>query len=534
MDEQYIEEHEKMNGPQKDNHHLTLVLATVIILIIAAVFIFIARYNNSQEPVMVEDNTPAPVTEVTPAKQLSPEEEAAVLAEFNANQSPQLAENTPPGLPPAPDANTPGLVSCFEYYNFGSVQVQVSPYRGEYSNSDPVLLGGDITNNNPYPVVGGQVYMKIFKLEQESEEYTRENGYPLIDFVLVKDDVNIAANGSVPLEFEWKVPANVAGGEYQAAFFFTTEHRYNLLGLSFTDDVTGNTANFTINSDTNYQPVVFNKNSARLSDTRHSFALPPRHFDKDEQAVAYATLVNDSNEARTIELTWTYSKWDGILDSNQVSTETQTVVIQPNSELEVANETPILDSAVTFLQLSAKDGDATSMLQIRYVRDDVGETRINYPSLFSYPLKAGEETTIFSCLHSTNEPVVTDNTLTLTLTDNKGKTIHSYTYEGDVTGAMMGVKDTFVPKKDLTDVTLTAKLAHKGKTVEEVSIEYKCADIDPTLCSDAPEETEEPIVTTTDTNQNPITIIVTIIILLLLIGGGYLLTRKKTLTSDNQ
>ncbi len=529
MDEQYIEEEEQeISTPHKQNHHLTLVLATVIVLILATVFVALSKQGNSTpEPAEVTEVTPAPQTSPAVNEPTSEADAAEALATFNALQA-TLAEDAPPGpfLPPAPSANTPGLVSCFDYYTFGSVQVQLSPYRGEYSNADTILLGGDITNNNPYPVVGGQVYMKIFKVEQATEEFTKENGYPLIDFVLVEDNININASSSIPLEFEWEVPYNVAGGEYQVAFFFTTEYRYNLLGLSFTDDVTGNTANFTINDDRGYNPVTFNKNSVRLSDTRHSFALPPRHFQKEEQAVAYATLVNDSDEARTIELTWTYSKWDGILEANQHSQDTYSITIQPNSEQEVANLTPVLDSAVTFLQLSAKDGDATSMLQIRYVRDDVGETRINYPSLLSYPLKAGEETTLFSCLHSTNQPVVSDNTLTLTLTDTNGKEIHSYTYEGDVTGAMMGLKDTFTPEEDITDLNLIAKLTHQGETIEEVSIEYRCADIDPALCLEESDE-PEPTPTTDDDTTNPTYIIVATLLLLLLIGGGYFLTRKK-------
>ncbi len=536
MDEQYIDaEEQEKSAPYKQNRHLTLVLATVIVLILATVFVTLIKQG---------DSTPEP--EVTPAMpETSPAvdestSEAEALEAFNAFQAAQ-ATNTPPSLPPTPEANTPGLVSCFDYYTFGSVQVQLGPYQSSYSAADPILLGGDIINENPYPVVNGQIYMKVFKLEQESEEATRENGYPMIDFVLVEDGINIGAYGTTSLQYEWNLPYNASKGDYQVAFYFTTEYRYNLMGLSFTDDVTGNTSNFTVSEDRAYNPVVFNKNKVKLNDTDFSFALPPRHFAKEERVVAYSTLVNDSDELRAVELTWTYFRWDGILEENKVSTETQTVVLQPNSEVEVANETPTLDTAVTFLQLEAKDSDAKSVQHIRYVRDGVGETRINYPSLLSYPLKAGEETTIFSCVHSTNEPVVSDGTLELTLKDDKGNKVHSYTYEGDITGAMMGVADTFTPKKDLANLTLTAKLTHKGKTVEEVDIKYNCADIDPELCSDEPEDIT-PVNPTTDDTQDPTIIIVTTILLLLLIGGGYFLTRKKEdpdqpeaeVTTDNQ
>lgn len=543
MDEQYIEENEQ-SGVKKDNHHLTLVLATVIILIVAAVFIFIARNNQSQEPVVVEDNLP--VTEETPVKQLSAEEEAVALAEFNAQlalmegeategstEAPVEANALPPGpsLPSLDTANTPGLVSCFDYYKFGSVQVDMAPYFEESWNGDGILFGGNITNNNPYPVVDGQIYMKVFKVEDNGFEKFMEDGYPLVDFVLMEDNVNLPASSTKAMEFEWRAPADLAKGDYMATFFFTTSYRYNLLGLSFTDDVTGNKSNFTINRDEDYQPVVFDKHSVSLNDKKHRFALPAWSFAKEEKVVAYATLVNVSDEPRAVDVVWNAYQWDGILASNKKDTKIQRVDVPAKGEVEIAYQTPTLDTAVTFVTVTANEGDATSTLHIRYVRDGIAETRINYPSLFSYPLKAGEEATLFSCVHSTNLPLVNDNTLTLTLSDDEGNTVHQYTYNGDITGEMMGLKDSFTPKKDLVNLTLNAKLTQAGEVVEDVTIKYKCADIDPELCALEPDEV---FVTEDNKTTNPTIIIITIVLLLLVLGGTYFLTRKKTLTSANQ
>jgi hypothetical protein len=440
----------------------------------------------------------------------------------------EIQENLlpPPSLPVDGDVNTPDIVSCFDYYNFGSVQVDVSPYTSDYSNADPILFGGQIINQNPYPVVNGQVYMKIFKLEQEDDDLLKENGYPMIDFVLVEDGVNIPANGNVPLQFEWEVPYQAGAGEYQAAFFFTTEHRYNLLGYSFTDNVTGNTATFNVSREDSYQPIVFNKNTVHLNDTDYNFAVSS-HFVATEQVVAYATLVNDTDEHRTVDIVWDAYKWDGIQEANKRDSETQRVDIPANGEVEVSYLTPVLDTSVTFIEVKATDGDSTSVLHIRYVRDGVGETRINYPSLYSYPLKAGEETTIFSCVHSTNEPVVSDSTLTLTLADKKGNIIHSYTYEGDITGAMMGVKDIFTPDRDLVNVSLTAKLTQGGETVEEVTINYNCADLDPTLCALEKEDIATDTGSSNDNTDRANIVIIVVLILLLIVGGAYLYIRNK-------
>ena len=428
-----------------------------------------------------------------------------------SNQNPPPPIPTPPSIP---ESNTPGAVSCFDYYTFGSVQVDAAPYFTDVNPTDPVLFGGVITNNNPYPIVDGQVWMKVFKNEQKNDAFLKENGYPMIDFVLVQDKVVIPAHAEIPLEFSWTAPANVAGGTYQSAFFFTTAHRYNLLGLSFTDDVTGNTASFTINRTTEYSPVVFDKNSVHLNDVRTSFALPPRHFTETEQVVAYATLVNPSKNDRSVELTWTTYKWDGILEAFKQDTESTAVVVPAGKRIEVGHMSPTIPSSVTFIQASVQDGDAKSILHIRYVRDGIAETRINFPSVMSYPLVAGKEMTVFSCVHSTNLPVVNGNTLTLTLKDVAGDVLHTYTYTGDVTGAMMAVKDTYVPDKNYGTFSLTASLTRDGKIIEEVTTTYTCSDIDESQCTENDVVHEK--ITVTNSSRLSLYVWTTVLSLLLL------------------
>jgi hypothetical protein len=412
---------------------------------------------------------------------LSDEEKARILSEIR-----------PPSIQEV-KGNTPGAVSCFDYYTFGSVDANISPYTHEVYTTDPVLFGGTVENKNPYPIVDGQLWMKVFKQEQSSPEDTKENGYPMVDFVLVKDNIVLPAQGNIPVDFSWTVPTYASEGDYMVAFFFTTAHRFNLLGLSFTDDVTGNTATFSVKRTTPYTPVVFDKNNVMFSTTLHSFALPPRHFAKDAQVVAYANLVNDSAEDRIVSVVWKTYVWDGILEKHRIEVKPPMLVSIPaHSKKEVGYETPMLPTAVTYVIAEAYDHDATSTLHMRYVRDNIPETRINFPSLMHYPLKKGEETTLFSCVHATNVDLVPDSTLTLTLTHTgTGDILRTYTYTGDVTGAMMAVKDSFIPEKDYSNVTLTATLAKNNEVVDEVSIVYTCDDIDPTLCISEEQSAED-------------------------------------------
>jgi hypothetical protein len=93
----------------------------------------------------------------------------------------------------------------------------------------------------------------------------------------------------------------------------------------------------------------------------------------------------------------------------------------------------------------------------------------------------------------------------------EGNTLHTYTYEGGVTGAMMGVKDSFIPEKNYTDVVLMATLTKDGEVVEEVSVTYSCTDIDASLC-----EGDDMVAVEAQTSLIPLAVVTVIALLVLL------------------
>jgi len=400
--------------------------------------------------------------------------------------APETTETDVPGdwYLPQKASSIEGSVNCFDYYTFGSVQVDASPVMvSDIVPGKTITFKGKIKNANPYPIVDGQVHVKIFKREQTSESALMQNGYPIIDFFLAKDAVFLAAQADQDIMFDWSVPST-AEGEYQAAFYFTSAYRYNLLGLSFTDDITGNKSNFSVIDDQDSAgPVVFDKNSILLNEKEfHPTTFLPR-FSRDEKITAYASIINPEAVEKTVQVTWVTSRWDGILASYEQKKETVSIQIKPGETRKFSYEVPKLETAVTFIQAIVQDGDAKSILHIRFLRDGYEEVRINFPSILKYPLVQGEENTIFSCVHSTSSPVVPGNTLTLTLKDEQGEVLHEYVYNGSVTGEMMGVKDSFLPNASLTNFSLTARLEQGATLLEEVTLQYDCNQIDPALCA---------------------------------------------------
>ena len=376
----------------------------------------------------------------------------------------------------------PNTVNCFDYYHFGSVQVDVSPSLSSTVSGAPMHFVGKLKNANDYPLVDGQVYAKVFYKNQKDESSAHQNGFQLVDQFLVSDGIVLNAKQEKPIEFDWKVPAYTESGDYQVAMFFTSAKRFNLLGLSFTDDVTGNKAEFSVKGEAKTNVAHFDKNNVMLNATPFSFAAFPPHFAKYENVVAHTTLVNPNKSAATIEVSYDLYAWDAMRTENLKSSKKETVVVLPGESKILSYEAPVINATVSYLVVTAKDKDTKSILDIRFVREGIDETRINFPGITRWPLKAGEENILFSCVHSTNSPVVEGNTLTLTLKNSKGDIIHAYTYIGDITGSMMGVKDSFTPQKDTASFTLTATLKHGDMLVDEVTQKYDCSAIDPTLC----------------------------------------------------
>ncbi|MEI9966605.1 MAG: hypothetical protein WDN67_03120 [Candidatus Moraniibacteriota bacterium] len=416
------------------------------------------------------------------AQEVLPEAQATTPETIAAPALPtqsQADQGLPP-IPSAPGGEPAGNVACFDYYRFGSVQADFESSLAQTVPGADIAFTGQVKNQNDYPLVNGTLYFKIFRRDEAS--FSQGDGNVLVDQFTLPDTFTLAAQGEKPFTFTWHVPELALGGEYYATAFFATEGRYNLLGLSFTDDVVGNQAQFSVTSDTPALAASFDRTSVTLNDQDHHFAAFPLHFAASDTVTAKMKLVNPTSESKVIRLTWKEYAWDALRPENQRNQEYELIELAPNESKELAYQFESKSDAVSYLVVEADDQGAKSLLDIRFVRDGIQETRINFPSILKYPLKPGEQNSLFACAHSTNEPVVPGNILTLALRDEQGNVLHTYKYEGDITGAMGGWKDDFTPASYLSNFTLTATLERENQVVEEVSIKYACNDIDPNLC----------------------------------------------------
>jgi len=374
-----------------------------------------------------------------------------------------------------------GTVSCFDYYQFGSVQAHLTaPVLSAVSGSS-IVFSGTLENTNPYPIVDGALYVKVMRMRDTDND---GNGPDVVDQFLVQGDISIPAHASVPVTFSWRVPAHAQSGDYRLVTFFTTSRKFNLLGLSFTDDVVGNTVPFTV-SGQQEGSVHFDKSGVTINREEFHFGAFPLHVATSDPVVVGALVSNSTNTPVPVRIAWTVYQWDGQLRENVVQeTQPETMTVPAGKSVPVSVTVTDTQYPVYFAVGTLTWQDTTSIIGVRFVRDGVDRPRINFPGVVTYPLSAGTENTLFSCVHNVgSSDGIKDGRLELMLSDLQGNVIHTYTYTGAITADMMGVADSFVPTQDYASFVLDARLYNNNVFIDEAHLVYDCSALNPTLCA---------------------------------------------------
>lgn len=421
-----------------------------------------------------------------PAMAALPPERLDMLARQVATQIVR-SDKAPPGListsTPRASQNatstTSGLTNCFDYYHFGSVQAKLDANVQSAIAGSSVTFSGVLENSNPYPVVDGTLYVKIFRYPKG--EFDTRNGPDVVDQFVAIDGISIPANGSIPATYTWKVPAYTQSGDYGAAMYYTTEHKFNLLGLTFTDDVTGNTTRFKVAGE-QQTAVTFLKDSVTVNNAAYYFAEFPPHASSTGDVSIVAKIGNSSDQTQSVPILWQLYSWDSQLPGNLIAESSDTVSVPARGAVPLTYTIQDTSVPVYLLVGTASWHGTKSIIGVRVVRDGINKLRINFPSTAIYPLQGGQENTLFSCLHNTSDGVVQGAKLDLRVLDPAGNEIGGFSYEGAVGGNMMAVARKFTPKKSYETFSLEAKLYQDGRLVDEATVHYDCKAIDPASC----------------------------------------------------
>lgn len=430
----------------------------------------------------IEQNTEQQIDDLNLNKKEYLEKQEKVFEEsITEKKDPQtVREEKFPELLPETETITNG--SCFDYYSFGSVDAKLFTQTNQIISGVPINFSTEITNNNPYPVVEGDLYIRVYR-QQDDNVLSTVNGDNIVDQFKVLDNFSIDSGEQKEFTFSWDIPSNIKSGSYYIASYVVSSDRYNLLGLTFTDDIAGDKTFFDIVGAED--GVYFDRNSVKINNQDHQFIAYTPVYENEKEIKIEADVTNETDEDREIEVEWRLSFWDSLLEENLIEDRSSKYIIPANDTKTVKYEINNNNKSVYLASARLVDNDTTSLLNIRFAREGVNIPRINYPAVYNYPIKKNQDNTFFVCLHNAGiDNYVDDVRLISTIEDFKGNTINEFEYEGKVTGSMMGFDSNFKYKEDVSNFIITNRLYKNDILIDKDTILYNCSDINNEYCNE--------------------------------------------------
>lgn len=385
------------------------------------------------------------------------------------------APATPPEGPSLPASeSTPKLQSCFDFYQFGSIQATLDSHLTSVSAGSVFATTAILENKNDYPVVDVTAYVRIFK--EPASLAKNGNGSDVVDFFPYAEHLTLKPHERKLVTFFWTVPTDADPGTYRMNSFVAQKSRFNFLGLTFTDDITGPPLTLSVINDRK-GGVRFDRASATLASLPYHFvAYAPSIGERQKSVPITVDVVNTAPDASIGEVTWKLYSWDGINPANLLSTKTDPLLVGSHASTTLTYEVTDATHSVYYVTASLKTkAGSKSLAAFRFVRTGINAPRIAAVEAKQYPLSKGS--VAFACFHSSgsapSKNVRMDLSIeTLPLFGLLSIPLSSTHYSGTAPGKIVAL--TAPAQQALTSFQVVARLSQDGKLVDQVVVPYHC------------------------------------------------------------
>lgn len=413
-------------------------------------------------------------------------------------------------------AGNPDALLCSEYYSFGAIEVEATASPEFVGGGNEVLFSGTIKNNNPEPLVNGQLHLKVFRKTNENHDEVVRNGYPLVEFTTLIDNLMIPAGETMPFEAVWNVPRLADGGEYDARFYVTENNETNMLGVISTDYVFGNGTTFWVGGEEDN--IFFDKGSITINDQPVDLSGPIQRFGENELITVRATITNPSDETAYAELWWWVSNWDELSTDKTKARDLQGIEIPPNSTKEVSHIIPSDAGPGIVVQGILNQYDSKSVLHVRMVRDGQDSRNIGFAGVSPVVTEAGKKSTAFLCVQDLGNASAGNLDVVVTATDGSGTELFSHTVSTVTDANPTLVEVPFELSQDASFFTLHTQLLKDGEVIDETNKTYDCGKLGDSICGAQKKSTQE---------QNMVFVIIVTLLALMVLTATLVYMRKS-------
>ncbi len=376
-------------------------------------------------------------------------------------------------------AETPVLStqSCFDYYKFQSVEIDLHGEKNIYKAGEGAKFIGFLTNKNNYPLVGGSLVLRVSKLDPKSQL-----GNDIINEWTAKENLNLMAGEKQPISIPYQLPSGLPTGTYTLTSYFLTQNKFNISGLSFTDDIYGGYTIFSVEG-RGEKAIKFDRAGVKVDGKNYRiFGFLPQVFGKDTKTLSISVpLKNDNAKAVSADVAYSLYNWDGIDKLNLIKIWTEKVDLPGQSSKTLSAVLNLSDRPVYFVKIVAKAGDQRSEIHIRLVKDGF-RPRLNFVGITQFPTGNKDNNTLFACYHNTTNGEG-GGRLEMSVKNSGGKVLSNATFSGKITGAIDVLTKDISSLKGYDKLLLSAKLYDdKNNLVDESDISYDCSKFSGDLC----------------------------------------------------
>jgi hypothetical protein len=414
------------------------------------------------------------------------------------------------------------LVSCFDYYTFGDVKVDLNADFQTYKAGETVLITGTVKNTNTFPVVGLDIKARLVKDIPEADPMTSE--ILILDEFDVVDNATLAPGEEYTVSYPHGLPRNAPSGQYQIYFYAVEQDRFNLSGLSFTNNITASQLSFEVAGE-QADHVYLDQTQIKVGGNEYNVMSPDIQIEADVEIPVTIPLYNPHETPVQMTVTYDLYSWDSINPNNKVDTKIEQVTVAPKSEYLLKYTVSKGDLPMYYLSITAEPTEQVEDVSvyrektISNIRFEVlGKSKpyINFVGIDSYPLRGGEATfvTCFQNLGTEEDTSITK--IETVLYDQNKRELSRTEYEGNLSPDILGLAGKFKPQKNITQFMLVSKMYNaKGDVIDTIEQKYECKNTASNSCS----------------SEEDSSILIWIVTVIIIVGLGVLIYKRKDLLS---
>jgi uncharacterized protein YcfL len=374
------------------------------------------------------------------------------------------------------------LGDCFDVYKFNNIHLSVGLDKSEYESAGFIQFKGKIKNKNNYPIPNAKIKGKIVKIEQDGNKRIVKT----VDEIVLKDNINLASQGSQDINEIYNIPIKAAKGEYEILLSVVQNDVISIAGLTFTDDVYAFNPSFKITGN-NEEEIVIKQKDITLNDEPYNNLRFNPIYKEIKPVTIKVSIQNNSNQDKEVEIQYEVYSWSDDLGKPKKKLVQQQTIVKKGTS--IANYTiEDIQEAVYYVKVKVKDTKTAENMMwsntanIRFSNEKINEPRIAGVLMNTSPYSPEQDIQLVSCIHNTNDSGV-DTILENTVKDEKGRIIASSEYRGQVTGQVDGIYTKLPKDKRYNTLLVSSIIKDKdGNILNSIELKYDCQELDASKC----------------------------------------------------